>query len=178
MMKSKSKSEEEQRGILIKAVRSFYKMTQTKKNVENAFNEEKVNFENLMDVLYKRFSSEDGDVYVDGDNSLESTVIRVHKVQSSKVEWDSKKLRDVLGEEYSEKVITKKYTVNNFPLLIKLAKEHNIPWKEFKKCIEYEDVVKDSEIDKLVELGLVDEEEVKGCANVKLNKPYYRLTEQ
>ena len=174
----KTKNEEEQRGVLIKAVRSFFKITQTKKNVENAYNEQKMDFENIMDVLYKRFSDEDGDVYVDSDNGLNGTKIKVHKVQSSKVEWDSNKLKEVLGGEHSDKVLSKRYSINNFSLLIKLAKKYKIPWKEFKKCIDYEYVVNSDEIDKLVDLGLVDEEEIKKCATVKLNKPYYKLTEQ
>lgn len=173
----KQKDEEEQRGILTKSIRSFFKITQTKKNVENAFNEQKIDFENIMDVLYKRFSSKDGDVYVDSDDNVNSTIIKVHKVQSSKVEWDTQKLRKVVGEEYSDKVMYKKYYIEDFPLLIKLAKKYKIPWKDFKKCISYEEVVRDSEIDRLVDLGELDEEEIKKCATVKLNKPYYKLTE-
>lgn len=174
----KSKDEEEQRGILTKAIRSFYKITQTKKNVENAFNEQKIDFENIMDVLYKRFSSEDGDVYVDSEDNVSDTKIRVHKVQSSKVEWDTKRLRKVIGEEYSDKVMYKKYYIEDFSLLIKLAKKYKIPWKDFKRCISYEEVVRDTEVDRLVDLGELNEEEVKKCATVKLNKPYYKLTEK
>lgn len=174
----KSKNDEEQKNILIRTVRSFYKMTQTKKNVENAYNEEKIDFENIMDVLYKRFADADGDVYVDGTDELNTSKIRVHKVQTSKVSWDTKRLRKILGEKDSEDVITKRFQIVNFPLLVKLAKKYGIPWKDFKQCIEYEEVVIDKALDKLIDLGIVDEEEVKECATVKLNKPYYKLTEQ
>lgn len=173
----KSRNEEEQRNILIRAVRSFYKITQTKKNVENAFTAEKNDFENIMDVLYERFKDEDGNVYVDGGENMDGTKIKVHKTQTSKIEWNFDKLRKLLGKD-SEGVITKKLTVVNYPLLIKLAKEYKIPWKEFKKCIEYEETVNDNALDKLVDLGIVGEEDVKKCATIKLNKPYYRLTEK
>lgn len=178
MSRSKAKDEQEQRNILIKAVRSFYKITQTKKNVENAFNEQKNEFENVMDVLYKRFADEDGDIYVDSSDELDSGKIKVHKVQISKITWDCKKLRRVLGEKDSEDIITKRYEVINFPLLIKLAKQYKIPWLEFKKCIDYEEVVNEKALDKLVDLGIADKDEVKECATVKLNKPYYKLTEK
>ena len=174
----KKANEAEQKGIFIHAIRSFFKMSQTKKNVENAYNEEKVTFENLMDTLFKKYSDDEGNAYVDSD-SIEGTQIKVHKVQKSTVKWNVKKLKEVLGEEYSEKVVTRRYAINDFSLLVKLAKEHGIPWKEFKKCIEYEEVVKDAELDKLTERGLVDEEEIKKCVDeVKLNKPYYLLTEK
>lgn len=178
MAKSKSKEEEEQRNFLIKAVRSFYKITQTKKNVENAFAEQKNDFENVMDVLYDRFSDNDGDVYVSSGNINEKeTKIKVHRVQTSKVNWDFSKLRKLLGKD-SDGVITKKFEIVNFPLLVKLAKEYKIPWKEFKKCIDYEDTINDRALDKLIDLGIVDKDEVKECATIKFNKPYYKLTEQ
>lgn len=176
-MKKKSKDEEEQRNILIRVVRSYFKITTTKKNVDNAFAEEKNDFENAMDVLYDRFSSEDGNVYVDNGDATNPTKIRVHKTQTSKVLWNIDKLKKLLGKD-SETVVTKKYEIVNFPLLIKLAKEYKIPWNKFKKCIEYEEVVNDAALDKLIDLGIVDGEESKKCATVKLNKPYYKLTEQ
>jgi hypothetical protein len=173
---AKKKDDEEQKNILIRAVRSFYKITMTKKNIENAFVDQKNEFENIMDVLYKRFSNEDGNVYVEG-GEVDNKVIKVHKVQTSKVEWNFDKLRKLLGKD-SEEVIVKKFEVVNFPLLIKLAKEYGIPWSKFKKCIEYEDMVNERALDKLIDLGIVDKDEVKDCANVKLNRPYYKLTEQ
>lgn len=174
---AKKKNDEEQKNILIRTVRSFYKMTQTKKNVENAFNEQKNEFENIMDVLYERFMNEDGNVYVPSSDEINPASIKVHKTQTSKVTWDFDKLRKVLGKD-SDEIITKKFEVVNFPLLISLAKKYKIPWNEFKKCIEYEEVVNDNALDKFIDLGIVDKEEVMGCANVKLNKPYYRLTEK
>lgn len=177
-MMKKSKDEEEQRGIFVRAVRSFFKITQTKKNVENAYNEQKIDFENIMDVLFKRFSDDKGDAYVNGDENVNGTQIKVHKVQQTKIKWDIPKLKKVIGEENFKDVVSKKYYIENFPLLIKLAKEYKIPWKEFKKCISYEENIVDSAVDKLVDLGKADEEEVKKCATVELKKPYYLLTEK
>lgn len=173
----KSKDEEEQKSILTKSVRQFFKMTETKKNVDNAYAEQKNEFENIMDVLYDRFSDKDGDVYVDSGDKLNSTKIKVHRVRTSKVVWNIDKLKKLLGKD-SENTITKKYEIVNFPLLIKLAKQYKIPWRLFKQCIEYEEVVNEHALDRLIDLGIVDGDEAKKCATAKFNKPYYKLTEK
>ena len=35
-----------------------------------------------------------------------------------------------------------------------------------------------NQVDRLVDLGLIDEEEVKKCATVKIKSAYYKLTEK
>lgn len=176
-MKQNPKKNDKQKLTLIRMVREFFEVTQSKKSVELAFTESKNEFENAMDVLYEKYADEDGNVYVDkSSDEVNGARIKVHKVQQTKVKWDIEKLTKVLGDKKDD-VMVNSYDVKDWNLLIKLAKEYHIPWKEFKKCIEITKVVKDDRLDKLIDLGQVDAEKVKNCSEVSFNKPYYKLTE-
>ncbi|MDE7433285.1 MAG: hypothetical protein K2N34_15425, partial [Lachnospiraceae bacterium] len=104
--------------------------------------------------------------------------IIVTKVTPSKVVWDCKKLKLLLNPKERKLVIQKHYQVIDWRGLFGLLKEAGVDFKEFLKYVEVTETVRDTQLDKLIELGAIDEEEVKACSSVKLNGSYYKLTEK
>ncbi|MDE7423057.1 MAG: hypothetical protein K2N51_05110, partial [Lachnospiraceae bacterium] len=104
--------------------------------------------------------------------------IIVTRVTPSTVEWDCKKLKQLLSSKERKLVIQKNYQVINWKGLFDLLKESGVDFKEFLKYVEVTETVRDKQLDKLIELGTIDEEEVKECSSVKLKSSYYKLTEK
>ena len=131
-----------------------------------------------MDRYFDVAANEDGKVEVEIEDVKNVKKVIVTKVTPSTVEWDCEKLKQLLSPKERKLVIQKHYQVINWKGLFDLLKESGVDFKEFLKYVEVTESVRDKQLDKLVELGAVDEEEVKACSSVKLKSSYYKLTEK
>lgn len=159
-------------------VRWYHGIKLSRDNVERSFQDAKFDFSNCMDMYFDAVANEDGKVEVDVEDVKNIKKVIITRVTPSSVEWDCEKLKKILSPKERKLVIQKSYQVTNWKGLFDLLKESGVDFKEFLKYVEVTETVRDKQLDKLVELGTVDEEEVKACSSVKLKGSYYRLTEK
>lgn len=159
----------------------YYRQKQTRDHVERSFEDARYEFKQQMDRYFDMAADDDGKLEIDvGKNAnfagLKSLVMT--RVQPAKVIWDVEGLRGVLSKEQRKQVLRKKHTVTNWGKLFKLLKDAGVDWHEFLKCISITEEVDEKALEKLVDLGEVNEDEVKACSEVKLGTPSYRFTEK
>lgn len=145
---------------------------------ERTFNDAKFDFSNCMDKYFDAVANEDGKLEVEVDDIKNIKKIIVSRITPSTVEWDTKRLRGILSKKEQKLVIHKHYQVINWKGLFDFLKASGVDFKQFLKYVEVTETVSDKQLDKLVELGAVDEEEVKECSSVRLKGSYYKLTEK
>ena len=146
--------------------------------VERAFNDAKHDFNCCMEKYFDEVANEDGKVEVDIGDIKNVKKLIVTKVTPSTVNWDVKKLKCLLNKKEQKLVIHKHYQVTNWRGLFDLLRESGVDFQEFLKYVEVTEIVDDKQLDKLIELGMIDEEGVKECSSVKLKSTYYKLTEK
>ena len=100
------------------------------------------------------------------------------RVQSRKVTFDPDKVEKAVGKKLAKRVITKSYTVDDMDALIALCKEHGIRPSELRALVHSEKGVDRKEVDRLIEIGEVTMDSLKGSFTVKESEPYYRITEK
>lgn len=157
----------------------YYRQKKTHDNVERSFEDAKYEFKQQMDRYYDQACDDEGKVEIQVEGKLKGfDTLIMTRVQPSKVVWDIGALHSVLDKKQRKKVLRKKYTVRNWVKLMQLLKDAGVDWHEFLKCVDVTEEVNEQALDKLVDLGEVDEEEIKACAEVKLGTPSYRFTEK
>ena len=140
-------------------------------SAERTFNEAKYEFSQCMEQYFDKVATD--------DNKIEIPVTEiVTRVTPSEVTFDIPRLKKLLSKKEQKLVIQKNYQVTNWPGLFELLKESGVDFKEFLKYVSVTETVRDKQLDKLVELGAIDEEEVKKCSSVRLKSSYYKLTEK
>lgn len=159
----------------------YYQQKVTRDNVQRAFEDAQFEFKQQMDRYYDMAAGDDGKVEIDvADNKnfigLKSLIMT--RVQPVKVLWNTEALRGILTKGQRKQVLRKHYQVSNWARLMKLLKDSGVDWHEFLKCVTITEEVNEDALDKLVDLGEVDESEVKACSEVKLGTPSYRFTEK
>lgn len=103
--------------------------------------------------------------------------LRVTRVRRKTMIWDVEMLRTVLGRNRYEKVVTKKYSINNMPGLIEYLKECGVDPKKFKTFISVETEVNEVSMDNMLERGEISELEIGNCYSIDVGDPYFKLTE-
>lgn len=157
----------------------YYEQKRTFENVSRAHENAKYEFKQQMDRYYDSACGDDGKVEIDVTGKIKGyTKLIMTRVQPAKVIWDVGALRGVLTREQRKSVIRKQYTVTNWRKLLALLKDAGVDWQEFLSCVRITEEVNEPALDKLVDLGEVDESEVKECSEVKLGTPSYRFTEK
>lgn len=159
-------------------VKWYHSIKLSRDSAERNFQDAKFDFNTCMERYFDTVANEDGKVEVEIEDVKNVKKVIVTRVIPSTVEWDTEKLKQVLNSKERKLVIQKHYKVINWKGLFDLLKESGVDFKEFLKYVEVTETVRDTQLDKLVELGAVDEEEVKACSSVKLKSLYYKLTEK
>lgn len=160
-------------------VRWFYGVKTSRDASERTFLDAKDDFHNCMERYYDAAANEDGKLEVGIDDIKNVKKVIVTKVTPTKVEWDCEKLKQLLVDKRQRKsVIQKQYQVINWTGLFKFLKESGVDFKEFLKYVEVTETVREKQLDKLIELGVLDDKEVKACSSVNFRSSYYRLTEK
>lgn len=159
-------------------VKWYHDIKLSRDSAERTFNDAKLDFGRCMEMYFDDVANEDGKVEVDVEDIKNVRKIIVTRVTPSTVSWDIKKLKSLLSKKEQKMVIQKSYTVTNWRGLFDLLRESGVDFKEFLKYVEVSETVRDKQLDKLIELGMVDGMEVKECSSVKLKSSYYKLTEK
>lgn len=159
-------------------VRWFYGIKISRDSTERNFQDAKFDFNTCLDRYFDVAANGDGKLEVEIEDIKNIKKVIVTKVTPSSVEWDCEKLKQLLSPKERKLVIQKHYQVVNWKGLFELLKESGVEFKEFLKYVVVTETVNDKQLDKLIELGAVDEKEVKECSSVKLKSSYYKLTEK
>ena len=155
----------------------YYESKKAFDNHKAGFEGVKYDFKNIMEQHFDRFAEDNKITIYTGDKYSGVKNLIVTKINPSKVIWNIKKLKSILDKKQRKVVIKKSYSVNNWNGLFELLKNSGVDFKEFMKYVSYEEYVVESALDKLIDLGLVDEGEVKECADIKFSTPSYRIKE-
>ncbi|MCR5587487.1 MAG: hypothetical protein K6F77_08140 [Lachnospiraceae bacterium] len=176
---TKQKNREKLLNYISDRIKFYWESKRTFETTQRSFNEEKFDFKQEMDKYFDLVSDDDNKFTVD----LRAEVKGVKKVvcqRISQVEvtFNTNKLKDVLNKKQQKSVIRKHYQVNNWPGLLGFLKESGVEWKEFIKYVDVSETVDEAALEKLVELGEVDTDEIIECSNSRIKTQYYKLTEK
>lgn len=147
------------------------------KKIQTQFTELKEQFySDMEDYFFCNDIDPNEGVTIEYDNELVySGTLTVKKVQKSSVEFDANKLEKALGKEFSD-VIIKKHEITDMTGLVTYLKECGCDPKIFKSFIQTTKSVDTKELDRLEEIGKITIAQVKGCYEVKPQKPYFTVT--
>lgn len=159
-------------------VKWYHGIKLSRDTMERNFQDAKLDFNNCMERYFDTVANEDGKLEVDIEDIKNIKKVIVTRVVSSNIKWDCEKLKKLLNKKERKLVIRKQYQVINWKGLFDLLKESGVDFKEFLKYVEVTESVREGQLDKLIELGAVDEQEVKECSSVNIKNSYYRLTEK
>lgn len=101
--------------------------------------------------------------------------VTLSKVQSSKVVFDLKALKEALGDELFGKVTTKKYEVVNSKGLFKYLKQLGANPKIIKSFLNVEITVDEKALNNLSDVGEIDEDMLKGTYTIENRSPYIKI---
>ena len=157
----------------------FYELKKKFDAQKNAFEENKADFKRAMDKYYNLIADEDGKVVIDPRDVLSGCKkITVTRVTPSKVIFDIDGIKSLLSKENKKLVIKKNYSITNWIGLFQLLKSYGVDFKEFMKYAKCEEVVDSEQLDRLVELGEVDEATVRKYITVKTSSSYYKVMDK
>lgn len=157
----------------------FYEAKKSFEASKVSFEETKFDFENCMDRYFDIFADDDNKIKIPVKDKLKNVShIVLSKIQPTAVIFDVDKIKALLNKEERKLVIKRTITVNNWQGMFDYLKEQGIDFKEFSKFITITESIDEKQLQKLVDLGTIDEEEVKPHIKVKMKKPYYKVTEK
>lgn len=144
----------------------FYSKQLQFKRQQESFEDEKNSFYESMELAGK-------DSY---DVSFKGLDISVKRIQKSTVLFDAVKLSKKLSKELSALVIRKKYIINDYKGLVSYLKSCGVNPDKFKSFISTEYSVDNDSLNQLSDLGKIDKNDLFGCYEVKMQKPYFKVT--
>lgn len=160
-------------------IKFYWESKRTFDATQRSFNEEKIDFKHEMDKYFDLLADEDGKIMIDLREEIRGIKrIICQRVSQVQVSFDTNKLRKVLTKKQQKSVIRKHYKVNNWPGLLNLLKESGVEWKEFLNYVEVSEDVDEAALEKLVELGEVNAENIVDCSKATVKTQYYKLTEK
>ena len=160
-------------------IKFYWESKRTFDATQRSFNEEKLDFKHEMDKYFDLLADEDGKIMIDLREEVRG-IKRVicQRISQVDVKFDTNKLKKVLTKKQQKSVIRKHYKVNNWPGLLNLLKESGVEWKEFLKYVEVSEDVDENSLEKLVELGEVNTDDIVDCSKATVKTQYYKLTEK
>lgn len=144
------------------------------------FNELESKFKQIKESCTKCFDEYFAQNHIDKSQFVQSNDkalkgITVTKVQRTSVKFDANKLECALRKSIASKVIEKRYEIIDIEGLVEYLKTCNVDPQIFKSFIDVTKTVNVSELERLSELGEIDDEQVEGCYTVTNFDPYYKL---
>lgn len=160
-------------------IKFYWESKRTFDATSRSFEEEKIDFKKEMDKYFDMLADEDGKIMIDLREEIRG-IKRVicQRISQVEIKFDTNKLKKVLTKKQQKYVVRKHYKVNNWPGLLNLLKESGVEWKEFLKYVDVSEDVDEKALEKLVELGEVDIDEIKDCSSTRIKTQYYKLTEK
>lgn len=146
------------------------------KKIQTQFTELKEQFYSDMEDYFSCNDIDSEGIEIDyADEFVFAGTLTVKKVQKSSVEFDADKLEKALGKEFSD-IIIKRHEITDIQGLMVYLKECGCDPKIFKSFIQTIKSVDTKELDRLEEIGKITTAQVKGCYEVKPQKPYFTVT--
>lgn len=155
------------------AVRIFYNKQREFSDIKKAFDQLKKSFEKEMELVFAQSGTDSVSFSVGSDYKDELFVVK--KRCRTYIKWNFQKLAKNLGNKLFRQVVNKKYIINNMSGLIEYLKDCNVDPNVFKKYIDVEYSLNESELDNLESLGKVKAEQLEGCFNLSFSKPWYSV---
>lgn len=145
-----------------------------KKNVEENNLTMKQEAENIIGLMQKK-NRNNFSIKIETD-TMNETMLKFTKVTTKKIVWNIKKLKQKLRKEICDEVVEKTYYITDMKSLVVYLKECGVSAKEFKKYIDVQERVNEKKIDNLSEIGKIGREDIEGCYDITLGKPYIRMS--
>lgn len=156
---------------IIQAVQQFVKQKKRFEAQQEAYDERKKEFNELMQECF------DGTLNAGGKSlkfpgALDDEVITVTKTERTEIEWDVEKLLSRIPVEYRKQVYSKKYEVIDMPGLIAYLKTCGVKPSIFKQFLEITEVFNAEALDSLP----ISTDRIRGCYTVHMKPPVFRVT--
>lgn len=176
---SKQKNKEKLLNYISDRIKFYWESKRTFEATQRSFDEEKLEFKQEMDKYFNMVADDDNKFMINLKTEVKGIKkVICQRISHVEVTFDVDKLKKVLTKKQSKIVVKKHYQVNNWPGLLNLLKESGVEWKEFLKYVDVSESVDESALEKLVEVGEVDIEEIKDCSSANVKTQYYKLTEK
>ncbi len=160
------------------AVIVFQNLKEINSSATDLFNRAKKDFYEVMEKYFDSIGEDsfefDGETASDKQDGLTSH-FKVTRVQKADVIWDIDSLRPVLGS-YSKSVIDRNYEVIDITGLAKYVKSLGGEVDKFLSFFSVIEKVDTKVLDNLCEVGEVDADEVSSCCDVRLSKPWFKVS--
>lgn len=163
-----SRDDFERHALLLKAKQDRFKV------IESKFNAIK---KQCIDVFDEYFSGIAGETSCRVRDSTPGQGVTVTRVVRTTVAFDPDMVEKAIGKKLSQDVIVKKYDVADISGMVAYLKKCNVKPSVFKSFLNITKTVDVKELERLCELGLIDEKQLEGCYSVTKGSSYYRLRE-
>ena len=143
-----------------------------------AFETIKGEFESDMEMYFDKYANEDGEIRLKTNDMYAGTIgVKVKKVEPTSVKINATKFI----QKCTDKVLKKKcllcgYKVEDIMGLLKFLQSKGITYKDVRSYIKRVYTVDEAALNQAVELGEIDPQLVKDCADVNFRKPWYKFT--
>lgn len=154
------------------AVENYFYKKESLDDAKRLIEESKEAFYGDMGFYFDKLGI-DSKITISLDDRREVTV---HKICKSKVVFDPGKVEKALGKAHSKEVINKTCSIADLDGLIAYLKSCGVDPKVFKSFLTVKKEVDVEKLERLEELGKVSEAQLKGCFEVKSQKPYYTVS--
>lgn len=156
------------------AVKDFYQKKKAFDDMSKTFDKAKAEFYKTME----KAGVETFELEMPSDDEMQPLKISVKRIQNKSVEFNGEKLAERLKRlNAASGAVSKKYSIIDYEGLVTYLKKCGVDPKVFKKFVAVQYVVDKDNIKQMYELGQLSLESLEGCYEVKLQKPYYKLTD-
>lgn len=164
------------------SVRKLYDAQQEKKQFDKYYEEvrkkEQIAVSNFMFTnLPKDQNSFDIELDEGANYYTNHIKLRITRVRTKKITWLLDKLKQKLNKDTYKDLVDKTYTISDMQGLIKYLKSCGVDAKKFKKYIEVEEQLNETNLNTYYETGALDKKDIEGCYTVKMGEPYIKITE-
>ena len=156
------------------AVKTFYEKKKKFDSISKAFDKMKADFYKTMETA----GVDSFELEMHSEDDTQPKVISVKRIQNKSVVFDDEKLaKKLLSLNAGLDAITKTYVITDYAGLVTYLKECGVDPKVFRRFVETRYSVDKDNIKQMYELGQLSLESLEGCFEVKLQKPYYKITD-
>lgn len=150
---------------------NYDKHTESFKNIKSDFEKE-------MEMYFDKYANSNGEIRLKTNDTYAGTIgIKVKKIEPTQVKINPNLFNSKCGDKkLKKKIVHNGYQVTDTMGLLKFLKEKGIKYNEVKEFIKRVPTVDNDALNNAVELGEIDPEIVKECAEVNYKKPYFKFT--
>lgn len=150
------------------------------KKTKEYFEESKEYFEEVMNEYFEKNSigSEGLRIEYPSDQLGFGGAVTVKRSQRTTVIFDPDKVEKVIRRKVADEqivVVEKQYKINDIGGLVAYLRSIGADPAIFKSFISVDKTVKQDALEQLEKLGKISADDLKGCYETKLSKPFYQI---